>query len=312
MMSRVRERVAAGLGVVALVLSGCGSTPDAPVPPSPVAPSITVVTVPGLSSTGTGQAGSGTGQGGVISVVPHTSETAADDGTVTAPDPPAAPSSRATLSGGDTTIPTSQAVSPRTPVAPHEPEAPTRPSTSTAPPTGPTAVAVDLASCIGCTVIGVAADVRPGLAASLATAPQGAVLLATRTDGTVVGVINVPYGVTFPAPAGGALPCDRSGRCFVTARQSQGNSVISVFRLAAGGRWIDVTASGGFVSATATALVRDVDGDGLLDIAAQARAGGALRWVIYHWAGDRFAVLGCAAGSQPMPDGADLSLAACS
>jgi len=311
-MSRVRERVAAGLGVVALVLSGCGSTPDAPVPPSPVAPSITVVTVPGLSSTGTGQAGTGTGQGDVISVVPHTSETAADGGTVTVPDPPAAPSRRATPSGDDATIPTSQAVSPRTPVAPHEPEATTQPSTSTGPATGPTTVAVDLASCIGCTVIGVATDVRPGLAASLATAPQGAVLLATRTDGTVVGVINVPYGVTFPAPAGGALPCDRSGRCFVTSRQSQGNSVISVFRLAAGGQWIDVTASGGFVSATSTALVRDVDGDGLLDIAAQARAGGALRWVVYHWAGDRFAVLGCAAGSQPMPDGADVSLAACS
>jgi hypothetical protein len=171
---------------------------------------------------------------------------------------------------------------------------------------------VDLASCAGCRVIGVAPDVQPGLAASLATAPQGAVLLATRADGTVAGVTNVPYGVTFPAPAGGVLPCDRSGRCFVTAAQSQGNGVISVFHLAAGGQWNDVTASGGFTSATATAVVRDIDGDGLLDIAVQAEAGGGLRWVVYHWAGDRFAVLGCATSPGAPADGAAVSLAACS
>jgi hypothetical protein len=176
----------------------------------------------------------------------------------------------------------------------------------------PTTVAVDLASCAGCRVIGAAAEVQPGLAASLATAPQGAVLLATRTGGVVVGVANVPYGVTFPAPAGGVLPCDRSGRCFVTALQSHGNGVISVFQLAAGGQWRDVTASGGFTSATAAALVRDVNGDGLLDIAVQADAGGAPRWVVHHWRGDRFVVLGCEAVSGPEPDGAALSLAACS
>jgi hypothetical protein len=171
---------------------------------------------------------------------------------------------------------------------------------------------VDLASCAGCRVIGVAPEVRPGLAVALATAPQGAVLLATRGDGTVVGVTNVPYGVTFPAPPGGVLPCDRSGRCFVTAAQSHGGSVISAFELATGGQWRDVTSAGGFTSVTSATLVRDIDGDGLLDIAVQAAASGGLRWVAYHWSGDRFVVLGCAPGSGTGLDDGSVSLAACS
>jgi hypothetical protein len=171
---------------------------------------------------------------------------------------------------------------------------------------------VNLASCAGCRVIGVAPGVRPDLAVALATTPQGAVLLATRGDGTVVGVINVPYGVTFPAPPGGVLHCDGSGRCFVTATQSRGTSVISVFQLAASGQWRDVTAAGGFTSATSMAAVRDLDGDGLLDIAVQADAAGALRWVAYRWSGDRFVVLGCAGGSDAVRDSAAVSLAACS
>jgi hypothetical protein len=217
----------------------------------------------------------------------------------------------ATSDGGEVTVTIPQPVSSRTPVPPRNPASSSRPSSAVSSAES-TTVAVDLSACAGCQVIGVATDVQPGLAASLATAPQGAVLLATRVDGTVAGVSNVPYGVSFLAPAGGVLPCDRSGRCFVQAVQSGGTGIISVFQLAATGGWRDVTASGGFASATATALVADVDGDGLLDIAVQADAGGALRWVVYHWAGDRFAVLGCVAASGPVPDDADVSLSGCS
>lgn len=209
-------------------------------------------------------------------------------------------------------MPSTQPMSSRTPVPPRNPSASSSPPSSAVSSAESTTVAVDLSACAGCQVIGVATEVQPGLAASLATAPQGAVLLATRVDGTVAGVSNVPYGVSFPAPAGGVLPCDRSGRCFVQAVQSGGTGVISVFQLAATGGWRDVTASGGFASATATALVADIDGDGLLEIALQADAGGALRWVVYHWAGDRFAVLGCVAASQGEPDDADVSLSGCS
>lgn len=309
-----RRRVAGAWCAIALLLAGCGAAPGDRVAPSPEAPAVTVVTVPGLTSLGLGPAGISASEGSVIPAAPSAAE---NDGTQTAtdttPDTAAASASSLAGNGAATTI-SSQEISPvsssvttprRPPVPPHDPGT----AGSSAP---PTVVAVDMTKCEGCQVIGVAAAVQPGLDAALATAPQGAVLLATRADGAVVGVANIPYGATFPAPAGKVLPCDRSGRCFVTAVQPQGNGVISAFHLAPDGQWRDVTASGGFTSAAPTALVRDVDGDGLLDIAVQAAADGALRWVVYHWSGDRFTALGCAPGSAQIPGGAALSLGGCS
>lgn len=314
MTDRLRSRIVGAL-CAAVLLSGCGSAPDEPVAPGTDAPSITMVTVPGLTSSGLGPVRTSPGEGGVI---PNSTPAGTDaaGGTLVVPDPAqqtTAPDIGSSTGDRASTTASSQGVSvgsssvapPRTPVPPQDPGT----ASSAAP---PTVVAVDMTKCAGCQVIGVAAAVQPGLDAALATAPQGAVLLATRADGTVAGVTNVPYGVTFPAPVGGVLPCDRSGRCFVTAAQSQGNGVVSVFQLAAGGEWRDVTASGGFTSVTPTALVRDIDGDGLLDIAVQADAGGALRWVVYRWSGDRFVVLGCVASTEPAPGDAGVSLAACS
>lgn len=308
-MDRLRSQVAVALGAAALLLSGCGGAPEAPGTPSPPAPAITVVTVPGLSSSATGPGGTSAGEGGDLP------DASGAPGETPPGSPTTAPATAGTTTADESetgTVSSSQSVSPRTPIPPRQPGASPLPTAGTPPAAVPSTVAVDLASCAGCRVIGVAAEVRPGLAVALATAPQGAVLLATRADGAVVGVTNVPYGVTFPKPAGGRLPCDGSGRCFVTAAQSQGNSVISVFQLEMGGQWRDVTAAGGFTSATSTAAVLDIDGDGLLDIAVQADAARALRWVAYHWSGDRFVVLGCAAASGAAPDGAAVSLAGCS
>lgn len=159
------------------------------------------------------------------------------------------------------------------------------------------------------------ADVAGSLSAALATTPNGAVLLATKPTGTIAGAMNVPYGVTFPAPAGGVLPCDISGRCFVLATQHGGNSVISAFALGSDGNWRDVTASGGFRSDTPVGAVVDVTGDGLLDVAVQASVGGKAVWRVLVWSGDGFAVLGCAPatdGASAVPPAARLSPAACS
>jgi len=164
-------------------------------------------------------------------------------------------------------------------------------------------------------VIAVHADVAGSFSAALATTPNGAVLLAAKPTGTVAGAMNVPYGVTFPAPAGGVLPCDMSGRCFVLATQHGGNSVISAFALGSDGSWRDVTASGGFRSDTLVGAVVDVTGDGLLDVAVQASVGGKAVWRVLVWSGDGFAVLGCAPatdGASTVPPAARLSPAACS
>ncbi len=158
------------------------------------------------------------------------------------------------------------------------------------------------------------ADVAGSLSAALATAPGGAVLLAAKPTGTIVGAMNVPYGVTFPAPAGGVLPCDTSGRCFVLATQHGGNSVISAFALGSDGSWRDVTASGGFRSDTPIGAVADVTGDGLLDVAVQASVAGRAVWRVLVWSGDGFAVLGCAPATDSasaVPPAARLSPAAC-
>lgn len=310
---RLRSGAVAALCAVALLLAGCGATPEAPATTGAAPPAITVVTVPGPSTPGAEPVRTGLPEGGVI--LDPTGSVGVDPTRTNDPARNTAPTTAtgdAETSGGGATMQSTQPMSSRTPVPPRNPSASSSPPSSAVSSAESTTVAVDLSACAGCQVIGVATEVQPGLAASLATAPQGAVLLATRVDGTVAGVSNVPYGVSFPAPAGGVLPCDRSGRCFVQAVQSGGTGVISVFQLAATGGWRDVTASGGFASATATALVADVDGDGVLDIALQADAGGALRWVVYHWAGDRFAVLGCVAASQGEPDDADVSLSGCS
>lgn len=305
-MSRSAAPARWAFAVVALLagagLTGCGSTPaaiDATGPaPAPAmtrfTPSAPVVTVPALAS----PEGSATGSAEHPVTPDATDETS--DTTAPATALPAA-------SAAAPTVTTGSAVRPHAPTA-----APTvpPPTTSSAP---PKPVAVDLSRCAGCTVIAAHADVAGPLAAALARAPNGAVLLAARPDGSIAGVINVPYGVAFPAPAGGVLPCDASGRCFVAARGTDGNAVVSVFALSANGAWRDFTVSGGFRSATPVGATVDVTGDGLLDIAVQSPSVGGTAWHVFGWSGDGFVLLGCAAATgDALSVPATLSSSACS
>lgn len=282
-------------------------------------PSLTVVTVPPLPRASAGAAGDGSGEvaGSVadsqeVGAVPSI-DAGAGDGSVVIPGVSNADETTAPISDANAGLPPTGAPSTTVSTArPHQPTSASVSSTTASIGTSdaPVAtVAVDLAACDGCTVIGVAPGVRNGLAAALATAPRGAVLLATRADGTVSGAINVPYGVTFRAP-NGPLPCDGSGRCFVIGDQG-GEAVVSAFSLGPDGTWRDVTAAGGFRSATGTVAIRDFTDDGLLDIAVQARQPRGVLWVVHAWSGDRFAVAGCALDPGSAPSNEALSMGAC-
>ncbi len=150
--------------------------------------------------------------------------------------------------------------------------------------------------------------VAPGLSAALIGTSQGrAVLVAVRANGAVAGAVNVPYGSQFPAPAGGALPCE-AGQCVVIAKQSDANAIASAFALSASGSWTDVSGPEGFASQTP--LARTLVLPTGLAIAVQDRAGGVTVWTVRGWDRARYSVIGCAAATGTLAPQA-LSMATC-
>lgn len=190
--------------------------------------------------------------------------------------------------------------------------------TATAPPPATAAPApapsgdglnVSLANCDGCSVVATHRDVAGGRSAALVGTGSGrGLLLSVGADGQVAGVIGVPYGTAFPAPADGVLPCAQ-GRCVVTGRQTDGRAILSAFELTGSGAWRDVSGDDAFPSATERSAVVDLDGE--LAIAVQDQAAGAAVWMLYTWGGDRFAVLGCAPDGDPPTTAAGVSPGNC-
>jgi hypothetical protein len=165
------------------------------------------------------------------------------------------------------------------------------------------ALNVSLANCDGCTVLATHRAVTGDLSAALVGTGTGrAILLSVAGDGQVSGVIGVPYGAAFPAPAGGLLACAQ-GRCVVEGRQTDGRAILSAFELTGTGAWRDVSGDDAFPSATEQAAVIDLDGE--LALAVQDQAAGAAVWLLYTWGGERYAVVGCSAdGAAPTSVGA--------
>jgi len=327
--------VIAAFALVGALLGGCGSgastgpaTPASSPGGTSAAPPVSsetgsrvVVTVPGLGTSTGGDEADGaptvptspalgaTNGTGTVTVTatangPGTASGAADPTGATAPPGKATQQTTALAPTTAPRTPTTRTTSTHTTVPR---------STSARPSTGAAggAVTVDLSHCAGCTVIATHPQVSGTLSAALATTSRGAVLLSVRSDGAIAGVINVPYGATFPAPSGKSLPCDSSGRCIVTGRQTDGEAILSAFHLTSDGAWQDVSGDGGFPSATPRGLATDVDGDGLLDIAVQESGDGTTTWMVLTWSGEHFTVLGCAPASDVVPSAGELSPDSC-
>lgn len=164
-----------------------------------------------------------------------------------------------------------------------------------------------VAGCPACQVLATRAGVRAGFSVALIAPAQGrAALVSLRSDGSVGGVANVPYGSSFPSPDGAALPCDEASRCLVTALQPDGHAVVSAWQLGDSGGWTDVSIPGGFVSLTGRAGPADLDGG--LGVAVQVTAADGAAWLVYAWSGQGYAVLGCTTASDAAePDVGSLS-----
>ncbi|WP_420122100.1 hypothetical protein [Nakamurella sp.] len=182
------------------------------------------------------------------------------------------------------------------------------PAAAPASPSG-NGVNVSLANCDGCSVVATRSDVAAGRSAALVSTGSGrGLLLSVGSDGQVAGVIGVPYGAAFPAPADGVLPCAQ-GRCVVTGRQNDGRAILSAFELTDTGAWRDVSGDDAFPSATERSAVIDLDGE--LAIAVQDQGDAAAVWMLYTWGGDRYAVLGCAPDGDPPTSAAGIAASAC-
>lgn len=307
-----RIAAAAGVVLVALLLTSCSSgaltTADVtgPTPVSSVTrPSITgptlVVTVPELVLSSEGDAAQ--------TVAPTTgaSAPAAPNATATEGEPAeAATATPATAEVPPTdpagTGPTAEAARP----------APAEPST-TNPPAAPApagaALNLSLANCDGCAVLATHRDVVASRSAALVGTGSGrGMLLSVGADGHVAGVIGVPYGAAFNAPADGVLPCAQ-GRCVVTGRQADGRAILSAFELTDSGAWRDMSGDDAFPSATERSAVVDLDGE--LAIAVQDQGNGSAVWMLYTWGGERYAVLGCAPDGDPPTAATAVSPSAC-
>lgn len=186
------------------------------------------------------------------------------------------------------------------------------PPTETAPvasaPTAPATVAVELVDCDDCAVIATRSNVAGDLSAALITSGGRATLLSVDAAGSVIGILNVPYGATFPAPGDGQLACGDDGRCVVVAAQPDGRAILSAFLLTETGAWQDLSGSGGFVSATTRG--QPVMAAGSVGVAIQVSDGTTTVWTVLHWNGELFATVGCAPDAAA-PDLTALSLASC-
>jgi len=301
------SRPAAAFALI-LALAGCSiADPDAQGTSGSVAPSTTsvalpgpgpVVTVPGLSSAGT---------------APEEEGVTIPSGTEVPTEPPVTTVVTTTAQSAGTTV----EVPGTTGSAAESSSTSNAPSTSTPATTNSSLVAqtsaagevlsVQLTGCDGCSVIGSKKSVAGAYSAALISRAGRGALVSVAADGAVRGVVNIPYGSSFPAPAQALLPCDDDGRCVVTAEQG-GTAVLSVFSLDSNGQWTDLSGDGGYPSATGKGGPITVNGS--LGVAVQEADGGAPVWMVLTWNGDRFAVLGCAADG-PMPAVGDLDPALC-
>lgn len=180
---------------------------------------------------------------------------------------------------------------------------------SSAAPTSPAGGAdVQLVGCEDCQVLGTHADVVAGYSAALISQGGRAAVISVDPAGGLVGIMAVPYGVTFAVQPGGRLACGAGGRCLVVAAQSDGRVVLSAFALGADGNWTDLSGSGGFVSATTKGL--PVALEDALGAAVQVTDGTTTVWNVLAWNGSAFATLGCGPDGDA-PDLATLELANC-
>ena len=193
-----------------------------------------------------------------------------------------------------------------------EPTAAPAPPAATAPPPAPAGdqLPISLANCDGCSVLATHRGVTGELSAALVGTQAGrAILLSVGSDGQVKGVIGVPYGASFPAPADGVLPCDGQARCAVQGTQTDGRAILSAFELTGTGAWRDVSGDDAFPSATERAGVIDLGGE--LGLAVQDQGDGAAVWMLYQWSGDRFTVAGCAPDADTPPSVGQVSQDLC-
>ena len=169
------------------------------------------------------------------------------------------------------------------------------------------ALPISLARCKGCSVLATHRNVSGVLSAALVVSSAGrALLLSVAPDGKVSGVIGVPYGASFPAPADGVLACDALAHCLVQGAQPDGRAILSAFELTGSGAWRDVSGDDAFPSATERAAVVDLGNQ--LGLAVQDEGDGPAVWVLYRWGtDDRYTVVGCAADGEPPASAAGVS-----
>jgi len=292
--------------LLASCASGTLATSDtSPVRPTPSVsrPSMTgptlVVTVPELVPTGSGTAAP------TQPAAPPTTDAVT----------PTAGTPTAGTAAADTSAPTEEVTSEPADTAEPTQAAPPAAATTAAAAPAPSGdgLNISLANCDACTVLATHRDVAAGRSAALVSTGSGrGILLSVGSDGQaagqVAGVIGVPYGAAFSAPADGVLPCAQ-GRCVVQGRQADGRAILSAFELTDSGAWRDVSGDDAFPSATERSAVIDLDGE--LAIAVQDQADGPAVWMLYTWGGDRYAVLGCAPDGDPPTAAAAVSPATC-
>lgn len=295
-MVRLRSMFPVLVPVFALAMVGCSGTPSDSAPSSSGS-SVSVASaasVPSATST-------------TSSAVPTSAGTKLE---VTVPGlGGAAPESSVATSALPTSaVATSAEVAPATDLedgAPSaaSPMAPTSPSS-----TAPDTVEVQLVGCDDCEVLGTHANVVAGYSAALISQGGRAAVISVDPAGALVGIMAVPYGVTFATQPDGRLACGAGGRCLVVAAQSDGRVILSAFALGADGKWTDLSGSGGFVSATTKGFA--VALEDALGAAVQVTDGTTTVWNVLAWNGSAFATLGCSPDGDT-PDLASLDLALC-
>lgn len=288
---RRRRNPWAAAGALAAVLVTAGCT----VPVAGSAPSSTAVAPPASSS--------------VVPAVSGQVVTVPGLGAVTSAAATSAPSSSAAeLPPSSTSAPSASSAA--------EPVLPTPPSATAGPSSAPTPVPavtgrtaeVDLSgTCPECSVLSSRAEVVGELSMAVVSMPGGrTAAMAIRSDGSSASILAIPYGITFPTPAGGVLPCDSGGRCLVAATTPDGG-VVTALGLGADGKLTDLSPPDGFVSVGVPAQIVDLDGEP--GVAVLEVPGTEPVWTVYSWIGDTYGPAGCTTGSTP--DLAELAMSLC-